>query len=232
MFSIRSLFSKIYCDSQCSINSILSEKRTSKFRCTVKEILLTRNISFPCQIIFNYSAQLSVFFDGSLQRYGACLYACSDGQFNIISSSAKIMGKAAFSAPQSQIAWAVLATRMEQKISQVLFNVSFLPPIFIGDSEIILKMIAKNDPAGPPVFYGTRLMEISSISSQDNWFWCPGNLNPAGLLTRSGTNCDQINSKFWLYGSFFPQEKSSWPTKPCTSLPGSSPPCRSTHPRT
>ena len=76
------------------------------------------------------------------------------------------MGKTAFSAPQSEIAGAVLATRMEQKISQELFNVSLSPPVFIGDSEIILKMIAKNDPAGPPVFYGARLMEILSLPHQ------------------------------------------------------------------
>ena len=167
----------------------------------------------------NYTAQLFIFFDGSLQGYGSCVYAFSDNQFNLLSSSAKIMGKAAFSAPQSEIAGAIQATRMEQKISQELFNVNLLPPLFIGDSEIILKMIAKNNPASPPVFYGTRLMEIASVSTPDNWFWCPGDLNLADLLTRSGTKCEQINSKFWLQGSFLPQEKSNWPIKPCTSLP-------------
>ena len=82
-------------------------------------------------------------------------------------------------------------------------------------------MIAKNDPAGPPVFYGSRLMEIFSTSSPGNWFWCLGSLNPADLLTRSGTECNQINSKFWLQGSFLPQERSSWPIIVCTSLPSS-----------
>ncbi len=51
-----------------------------------------------------------------------------------------------------------------------------------------------------------------------NWFWCPGNLNPADLLTRSGTNCAQVNSEFWLNGSFLPQNKSSWPIIPCSSI--------------
>ena len=128
-------------------------------------------------------------------------------------------GKTAYSAPQSDIAGATLAARMEQKISQELFNVTLSAPVFVGYSEIILKMIAKNDPAGPPVFYGSRLMEILSTSSSDNWFWCPGPLNPADLFTRSGTECNQINSKFWLQGSFLPQEKSTWPIIACTSLP-------------
>ena len=209
MFSIRALFSKLCRDPQCSINSVFSKECTDRFRRTVGEILLTKEISFPRQLIFNYLAQLYIFFDGSLQGYGACVYVCSNDQFNILYSSAKILGKTAFSALQSEIAGATLAARMEQKISQKLFNVSLSPPVFIGDSEIILKRIAKNDPAGPPVFYETRLMEILSTSSPENWFWCPGTLNPADLLTRSGTDCNQINSKFWLHGSFLPQEKST-----------------------
>ena len=115
---------------------------------------------------------------------------------------------------------------MEQKISQELYTVSLSTPVFIGDSKIILKMIAKNDPACPPVFYGTRLMEISSVSSPDHWFWCPGPLNPADLLTRTGTTCDQIKPEFWLRGSFLPQPRSSWPTKNCASLSSSDLPSR------
>ena len=61
-------------------------------------------------------------------------------------------------------------------------------------------------------------MKILASSSPNSWFWCPGDLNPADLLTRSRTSCAQINSKFWLNGSFLPQEKSSWPTILCSSI--------------
>ena len=226
MVSIRALFSEICRDPKCTFKSTLSVERANKFRTAVGEILLTSEIFFPRQIIFNYSAQLYIFFDGSLQGYGACVYTRSNDQFNLISSSAKILGKTAFSAPQSEMAGAVLASRMEQKIRQELFNVSLSSSMFIGDSEIVLKMIAKNDPAGHPVFYGTRLMEILSVSSHENWYWCPGTLNPADLLTRSGTTCKQVNSKFWLNGSFLHQERSSWPIKPCTRLSTSNLPLR------
>jgi len=218
MFSVRALFSEICRDPQCSINSILSEERTAKFRTVVREILLTREMFVPRQVIFLYQAQLLIFFDGSLQGYGACVYAHSGDQFNLISSSSKILGKSAFSAPQSEMAGALLASRMEQKIKQELFNVTLSPPTFIGDSEIVLKMIAKNDPAGNPVFYGVRLMEILAASSPNNWFWCPGDLNPADLLTRSGTSGAQVNSEFWLNGSFLPRDKSTWPIILCSSI--------------
>ena len=66
MVSVRSLFSEICRDNQCSINSVLSEERIDRFRLAVNEILLTRTMSFPRQIVFNYTAQLYIFFDGSL----------------------------------------------------------------------------------------------------------------------------------------------------------------------
>ena len=77
------------------------------------------------------------------------------------------------------------------------------------------------------MFYGVRLMEILAVSSPNNWFWCPGNLNPADLLTRSGTSCAQVNSEFWLNGSILPQEKSSWPIILCSSITSGKIPTRS-----
>ena len=70
------------------------------------------------------------------------------------------MGKSAFSAPQSEISGAALAVKMHQKINLELHNESFSNPVFIEDSEIVLKIIARNDPASFPIFYGTRIMEI------------------------------------------------------------------------
>lgn len=135
---------------------------------------------FPRKIIFNFSAQLFVFFDGSLQGYGACAY------------------------PQ------------KSRSRQELFNVTLSSPVFIGDSEIILKMIAKQ-----------RSSWTSSVlwNYTHDYLPCPcpttgfGGLDLADLLTRSGSTCDLINSDFWLHGSFLPQLKSSWPTKSYASLP-------------
>ena len=79
-------------------------------------------------------------------------------------------------------------------------------------------MIARIDPADPLVLYGTRIMEIAAVTNPDSWFWCPGPLNPADLLTRTGSTCEQIKSDFWLHGSFLPQSEAFWPIKECVSL--------------
>ena len=75
-----------------------------------------------------------------------------------------------------------------------------------------------NDPADLPIFYGTRIMELSSLTTADNWFWCLVYLNPADLLTRTGSTLIYIDSGFWLHGSFLPIPENSWPTKNCASL--------------
>ena len=112
------------------------------------------------------------------------------------------MGKSAFSAPQSDMSSAVLAVKMQQKISQEMYSIKLYSPVFIGNSEIVLRMIAKNDLADLHIFYGTRVMKIAALTNSDNWFWCPSPLNPADILSRSGSTLEQINSDFWLHRSF------------------------------
>ena len=137
------------------------------------------------------------------------------------------MGKAAYTAPQSEIASAVRAVKMERKINLELSNVTLSEPMFIGDSEIVLKMIARDDPAGLPIFYVTRIMEISALSNTAYWHWCPGALNPADLLTRTGSTVEKLNSVFWLQGGPKPAMSS-----PPTSSAASTPPPNPTLPKT
>ena len=91
-------------------------------------------------------------------------------------------------------------------------------PVFIGDSEVVLRMISRKDPANLPIFYIPKVMEISALTIPSNWFWCSCPLNPADLLTRAGSNLEQINADFWLRSSFLIQPEDFWPIKKCESL--------------
>ena len=90
-----------------------------------------------------------------------------------------------------------------------MYNVNLASPVFIGDSEVVLRIIARNDPANLPIFYGTRVMEISALTTPSSWFKCPSPLNPANLLTRPGSTLEQINSDFWLHSNFLIQPEDS-----------------------
>ena len=67
------------------------------------------------------------------------------------------MGKSVLSAPQSEISGAVLAVRMELKVKQELYNINLKPSVFIGDSEIVLRMITKNNLQISPYSTGPEL---------------------------------------------------------------------------
>ena len=167
--------------------SVLTPERATRFRTTVGEILKMKSLTFP--------RQLFILFYGSLQGYGACIYVQSLNHVNILTSSGKIMEKSTLSAPQSEISGAVLAVRMEMKVKQELYNTNLKPSVFFGDSEIVLRMIAKNDPADLPIFYRTRIREIAALSNADNWFWCPGGLNSGLNIIKSGKDLTQSEVK-------------------------------------
>ena len=217
-FSIRALYSSLCRGSNTKMDSALSPEQSSIFKKAAKEMLLAKDISFPRQIIFNLTCSVNIFFDGSLQGYGACAYISSSDQVNLITSTSKIMGKSSYSAPQSEICAAVLALRMANKIQEELSNISISSTSFFGDSEIVLRMIQKNDPASLQTFYGTRIMYISDASSPAQWFWCPGPKNPADLLTRANCTAESIGSSFWMKGSFLSSPSSTWETINCLDL--------------
>ena len=75
--------------------SVHTLDHATRFTAAVGEILQTKSLTFPPQIFFQNYGQLFIFFGGSLQGYGACIYDQSLNHVNILTSSAKIMGKSA-----------------------------------------------------------------------------------------------------------------------------------------
>ena len=156
--TIRSMYCEICRDKSCSMLGPLSTDRADKFKLAVGEILKPKDLSFPQQIVFNKTSQLYIFFYGSLQGYCACIYMHSQNQFNILTSSAKIMGKSTYSTPQSEISAAVLAVKMEQKISQELYNVSL--------SNLYDKMLRARNEAVRTYAGGVRLFQFVGSMSE------------------------------------------------------------------
>ena len=117
------------------MNSALTEVGAWKFSTAVDQILRTSEPSFPWQVVYQGSGQLYIFFNGSLQGYGSFVDMHSQNMDNLLYSTAKVMEKSLFSAPQSEMSGADLAVKMQQKISQEMYNINLTSPVFIGDSE-------------------------------------------------------------------------------------------------
>ena len=118
------------------------------------------------------------------------------------------MGKAAVSAPESEMAAAILAVNMQIKISQEAYTISLSdPPLFLGDSEIVFRMIDRDDPADLLIFNSTCIMEIAELTNSDSGFWCSGTLNPADLLPRTGSTMEKLHSESGYMAVFSPYLK-------------------------
>ena len=79
------------------------------------------------------------------------------------------------------------------------------------DSLINLWRI-KNGPDKYKVWVGGRIKEILSTTKMEDWFHCPGTLNPADLPSRGLTAQELINSKLWWEGpDFIHKKKEEWP---------------------
>ena len=69
--------------------------------------------------------------------------------------------------------------------------------VFLGDSEIILRMIANGDPAAPPVFYGTKTIEIAA---QPNQTTGSGVLDPSTPLIYSPEPVLPVHKSSLIFG--------------------------------
>ena len=62
------------------------------------------------------------------------------------------------------------------------------------------------------IWVGNRIEEILSLTTKEQWNFCPGIHNPADLPSRGLSAKELIDSKLWWNGpDFIYQDKSSWP---------------------
>ena len=202
VMTLRIIQSKICNSTTARITQVLGDDETGAIKRAVGEMIRGRGITFPRQIIFEKEADIVICFDGSLDAYGAAAYCVRKDGANLLTSAGKVIGKGKYTAPKAEMAGAILATRMMKKIRSELTNVNKIQFRFAGDSEIVLKIVASGQPGRLEQFFGTRLMEIREETAILQWFWIPGEQNPADLLTRAGTRAEQIQSQLWKNGGF------------------------------
>ena len=70
------------------------------------------------------------------------------------------------------------------------------------DSKVALSWIKAID-KGFKTFVENRLREIRDNTDIENWFYCPAEFNPAGLITCVGLTKNFIENKLWWEGPEF-----------------------------
>ena len=152
--------------------------------------------------MFKQQGILVIFWDGSLTAFGACAYIVSGGGNNLLISAGKVIGKGRYTAPQSEMAAATLTVRVGCKIQTKMSDTKFAQVLYVGDSQIVCRIIAMGRPCRLDVFYGSRLMLIQENTNPRQRAWTPGENNPADLITCLGFKAATLDSPFWKSGGF------------------------------
>lgn len=157
------------------------------------------------------------FSDGSEQAYGAVLYLrwnCTNGvSVRLVESKAKLTPLNRNGDPvKAEICGAVFAARLKtyfQKHCRIKVEQWF----HFVDSQTVLGAIQRES-YGYQTFFANRVGEIQSSTNVQDWWWIPGSVNIADILTRGVSPAYLTEDSEWQLGpSFLQLSESEWPTK-------------------
>lgn len=150
--------------------------------------------------------EVHVFCDAADQRgYGACAYlripTGFDGTYRVsyVLSKARVAPIRPITIPRLELLGALLGARLLRFVYKALKLPDSVRYKCWSDSTIALSWI-KGEPSQWKVFVANRVREICSLTDPALWFHCPGETNPADLVTRGITAGKLVTSKIWLSG--------------------------------
>jgi hypothetical protein len=162
---------------------------------------------------------LLIFVDGSVEASCPLAYLrweMEDGSVvcRLLAGKTRVAPKCKISIPRMELMVSLVAVRLYQKIKDSL-RLEIEGVRFFTDSSAVLGMLNK-DSGTFLEFVGTRVSEIRTKSKVDTeWFWIPGELNPADMGTRPTMTPGNMGEEStyqrgfpWMY-----QPVESWPVK-------------------
>lgn len=157
------------------------------------------------------------FSDGSEKSYGAVVYfrwETEQGiQVRLVESKAKLTpldqkGEAV----KAEICGAVCAARLRKYIEKHS-HIEIERWLHLLDSQTVVGAIQR-DSYGYQSFFANRVGEIQKSTSVEDWWWIPGGLNSADIITRGAAPEDLQEDSMWQNGpAFLRQPMEEWPQK-------------------
>lgn len=164
-------------------------------------------------------AWLACFADASAFAYGACIYLVQDGKARLLISKTRVApmktpekAEVKITIARLELLASMIATRLADYVKGALGEGFISHTRYFTDSLITLWRI-RNGPSGYKVWVANRVSEIRRRSSDQDWHFVPGMLNPADLASRSATVEELLTNELWWEGPAFlgrPQE--DWPS--------------------
>ena len=160
------------------------------------------------------SRELHTFNDASEEAYCSVVYMraiYSDGSIvcNIIIAKTKLAPKKSVSIDKLELNAAALGSKLCANIS-VAFSRKIDRKLYWTDNSCVRNWIRSSSAMYKP-YVAHRIGEIQTLTSQDEWRFTPGKLNPSDLATRSSLD-NTVISEEWRRGpSFLYQTEDDWP---------------------
>ena len=168
--------------------------------------------------------QVHVLCDASERAYGAALYIRTDDNnevsVQLACSKNRLSPIKKVTLPRLELLAAMTGSRLLQYFCQST-GYDITKATLWSDSMVALGWI-RNDPNKWKAFVSNRVTEIQNCSNPAQWRHCPGEDNPADLLSRGLSASELQGSKLWWHGpAWLIDHFNSWPRNlaSTTSLP-------------
>ena len=219
VIKLKSLFQQMCVEGLGWDDDLQGEFRLKYFN-LISELQDLQCISFP-RCYFKdreiVSIQLHGFSDASENAFASAIYLRTEYEDNeveikFVSSKARVSPIKAQSIPRLELMGALLLAKHMDSIKSALKIERYkgdIPTYYWVDSSTVLCWIHNNKPWKQ--FVRHRTQQILSISSKDQWRFCPGTLNPADIPSRGIRGSALSQNKVWWEGpNFLHLSPSEW----------------------
>ena len=149
------------------------------------------------------SIELHGFCDSSEKAYGCCVYLVlrteSEVKSSLVISKVKVAPVKRVTLPRLELLGAVLLARQLRLVREALCLKESVVSRYWTDSMVVLGWI-RGDPSRWKQFVANRVEQIQDLSDPSQWSHCPGETNPADLVTRGILAQELMRSDLWLKG--------------------------------
>ena len=148
--------------------------------------------------------EVIAFGDACPNGYGAVVYLrtrATNGKYLVSFCNAKtrVAPVKVISLPRLELLGALLAARLADFVKRSL-QIQEAVTTCYTDSSIVLHWILKGDHSNFKSFVMNRILEIKQKVPPEQWYHCPGVLNPADITSRGALGHDLVNNTMWLEG--------------------------------
>ena len=159
---------------------------------------------------------LVIFSDASKESYGAAAYVrwqIEDSNFEsfLVMAKSKLSPLKVIVIPRLELNGAVIGARIREFIVREM-NFTFEKVYHLTDSGIVQAQIQAESHHFQP-FTAVRIGEIQNKTQKDEWFWIPGDVNVADMVTRTDYTIESLTN-IWQKGpEFLSKPVDEWPIK-------------------